>query len=335
MTTIKEIAKIAHVSGATVSRVINNSPHVKDETRKKVLETIEKLNYQPNSLARGMRLKKTNTIGLLLANTTNPFYAEIAQAVVDIASKYNYTVILCITNNDSQIQKKHIKILQQKKVDGFLFASVLLKDPPVRELIETGAPNVLFNRIFSSNENINYVVQDNELGTYMAVEHLIKNGHKRIAFINGYLNFSTFKQRLNGYLKALKEYNINYDKELVVAGGNNEEKAFEATQKLLSLEQLPTAIVCSNDSMALSSLEALNLSNLKVPEDISLMGFHDIDIAKHKLIQLSTVSINKYLMAEIATKSLIQIIEGDHSEATPIQIVLKPQLIIRKSCGCC
>ncbi len=333
MTTIKDIARIAQVSDATVSRVINDSPLVKEETRNKVLEVIEQLNYHPNTLARGMKTKKTYTIGLLVATLTNPFYAETAKIVVDTANNLGYATILCITDNDRHKQKEYINILKQRKVDGFLFASVLTEDKAVRELIKSGAPYLLFNRRFSSCQDVNYIVLDNSAGTYMAVEHLIKLGHKKIAFIRGTHNFSTSVERFSGYKKALEDYGIPYREEFVVDGQYDQEKTIHATKILLNLPTPPTAIVCCNDLMALSAMEVIISANLKIPEDIALIGFDNIDIAGHSLVQLTTVAQNKSLMAEIATQSLIKMIEKTQPPDQLVQLVLKPQLIVRKTCG--
>lgn len=330
MKTVKDIAEKAQVSEATVSRVINNYPHVKEETRKRVLAVIEEFDYYPNPIARGMRTQKTSAIGLLLANITNPFYAETATAVMDVAEQHGYSVILCITKNDSKRQENFIRILQQKKVDGFLFGSVLLNDPPVKQLINNGSPYVLFNRIFKNNDHINYVSLDNALGLYMAVDHLVRLGHDKIAFIRGCKNFSTFEERYRGYINALQECGLEFDKDLVVEGESEQHITHKVTAKLLNSKNRPTAIIASNDFMAFSALEVISKYNLRAPEDIAVIGFHDVEMASHNLIQLTTIGHNKYKMSEIATQSLIQIIEG---KELPIQVILKPQLIVRKTCG--
>ncbi len=330
MMKLRDIARKAQVSEATVSRVINNYPYVKEETRQRVLSVIEKNNFKPNQIARGMRIKKTHTIGLLIANITNPFYAEAATTVMNIADQYGYTVIICITNNDPQKQEEYIKILQQRKVDGFLFGSVLLKDPYVKGLIKSGVPYVLFNRIFKNNDGINYVSLDNKLGLSLLVEHLVSLGHKRIAFIRGCQAFSTSEERYQGYISTLNKLGLEYKPEFVIEGESNEEISYRVTKKLLDEKHGITAIIAANDLMALSALEAISRCNLRVPEDIALVGFHDIEIAKHQSIQLTTVGHNTFKMSEIATQSLIQLIEGNKNL---VQVVLKPQLLIRRTCG--
>ncbi|WP_338833320.1 HTH-type transcriptional repressor PurR [Moorella humiferrea] len=331
MATIKDVARRAGVSSATVSRILNKHPNVKVETREKVLEAMKELNFSPSFHARSMRIKKTHTIGLILSDITNPFYSETAKAVVDTADHLGYNVILGTTNNSIKTQKKYLEIIRRKQVDGLLFASVQLKDPTVEKVIEEGFPHMLYNRRLARSD-CNFVVIDNEQGSFLATEHLIKLGHKRIAYIRGPHNSSTGQERFNGYLKALKKYGLEYNQELVRDGEYDERQAHEATKVLLGLKERPTAIIAANDLMAFSSIECICRAGLKVPDDIAVIGFDDVEMSSHYNIQLTTVSKNKYEMAEIATRILIDIIEGENVPQ-PVQIVLKPQLIIRRTCG--
>ena len=332
MTTIKDIARRVNVSDATVSRVINDSPNVKPQTREKVQKAIKELNYYPNSLARGMRSKKTNSIGLLLADITNPFYAETAKTIIERAGKNDYSIILCTTNNDIIEQQKYIDVLLQRKVDGFIFASVHWKDPSLAAVMEAGVPYILYNRKTSAYKNLNYVVLDNELGAYLAVEHLYKLGHRRIAMIRGPHTFSTGKERSSGYLKALKEFGLLHDEKLIVQGEYSEKQSYDSAMKLFSSDNRPTAVFASNDLMALSVYDAALSCGLSVPSDIALVGFDDIEIASHRAIELTTVSQNRNMMAEIAFDTLRKNIENGPFQQ-PVQVVLKPMLTVRKTCG--
>jgi LacI family transcriptional regulator len=325
MTTIKDIARKAGVSGATVSRVINNMANVKPETRSRVLKAIEELNYYPNSLARGMRSKKTNSIGLLVADITNPFYAETAKTIIEAAGRFNYSIILCNTNNDLLEQQKYIDVLLQRKVDGLIFASVHYKDPSLTPVAASQIPYILYNRRMADSDGINYVVLDNELGALIAVEHLYGLGHRRIAFIRGPNTFSTGRERLNGYIQALDKFKIPYDGSIVVQGKYSEKQSYNAVKKLLSAEKRPDAIFASNDLMALSAMEAIMSSGLKIPDDIAVVGFDDIEIASHSAIQLTTVSQNRKMMAEIAIDSLRKMIQKE-ARHLPTQVILKPVL---------
>ncbi len=332
MVTIKDIARKAGVSSATVSRVINKMPNVRPRTRAKVQRVIEEYNYYPNDLARGMRSKKTNSIGLLLADITNAFYAETAKKIMELAGRNNYSIILCNTNNDLQEQQKYIDILLQRKVDGFIFASVHWRDPSLKAVIDSKIPFILYNRRTERNSRLNYVVLDNELGSYMAVEHLYQLGHRRIALIRGPNSFSTGRERFRGYRKALEKFNLGYDESIVMQGRYKEKQSYDAAIKLLSVKNRPTAIFASNDLMALSALDAAASMGLKVPEELSIVGFDDIEIAAHSAIQLTTVSQNRNLMAEIAFESLHKMM-SKKEPSLPVQVELKPSLTIRKTCS--
>jgi LacI family transcriptional regulator len=332
MSTIQDVANRAGVSKATVSRVLNDYQYINKETRERVQKAIEELNYSPSNLARGMRLKRTQTIGLLVADISNPFYSETAKAVINLANSYGYAVILGATDDKMKNEADFISILKQHQVDGFIFASVLLKDTPAKQLISSGVPTFLLNRRFSENRNVNYVVLDNQSGTYMAVEHLVKLGHRRIGFIRGHNLFSTSKERFQGYMNAVKDYNLDSDDSLIQLGNFNEKQAHQATLNLINLPSPPSAIVAANDLMAFSAMGAITNMGLRIPDDIALVGFDDVEMAHNSFIQLTTVTQNMHAMAEIATRTLIQIIEGGQVQV-PVQVVLKPQLIVRRTCG--
>ena len=334
MATIQDIADRAGVSKATVSRVLNNYQYINKETQERVQKAIEEVNYSPSNLARGMRLKRTQTIGLLVADISNPFYSETAKAVINLANSYGYAVILGTTDDNMKNQAEFISILKQHRVDGFIFASVLLNDTPVKQLISSGVPTFLLNRRFSQNRNVNYVVLDNQSGTYMAVEHLVKLGHRRIGFLRGHNSFSTSKDRFQGYMNAVKDYNLDFDDSLIQSGDFNEKQAYQATLNLIGLPSPPSAIVAANDLMAFSAMGAISTKGLRIPNDIALVGFDDVEMAQNSFVQLTTVAQNLHTMAEIATRTLIQMIEGGQVQV-PVQVMLKPQLIVRRTCGAC
>jgi len=329
--TIKEIAKLAGVSTATVSRVINNYPHISKKTRLRVQEVIQKFGYTPNAVARSLVTRKTATIGLVLSDITNPFYAEIARGIEDEARKYNYNVIFCSTDNTPEIQKTYIDLLYEKRVDGLIFASARIHDPDIEKLALEGIPFVLVNRKLEGIKT-NYVVVDNFLGAYVVAEHLIKLGHQRIGFIRGPLDYSTGIDRLEGYKKALLTYNIEFNGRLIKQGDFKRKSGYLACKEFLRMRNRPTAIFGSNDFMALGAWEAILEASLRVPEDIALVGFDDIELTSLKGIELTTVSQEKYRMGIKAVKILVDNIKHKEKKMTH-QIILKPKLIIRKSCG--
>lgn len=329
--TIKDIAKLAGVSAPTVSRVINNSPLVSEETREKVKRIIDEFGYQRNTLARSLVTKKTSTIGVLLSDITNPFYSEIARGMEDEARKFGYTVIFGSTDNTREIQKEYINLFLEQQVDGMIFASVALQDPDVERLFKKDVPFVLVNRRMDTIKT-DFVVLDNVKGAYLATEHLIKLGHERIGIICGLLNYSTGIDRLRGYQEALHKYGIEEVPKLIKPGDFRERSGCVAFSKFLKMKNPPTAIFASNDFMALGVLEAASECGLKIPEDIALVGFDDINFASFKFISLTTVTQRKYEMGAKGIQLLKNKLETTE-EWIPREIYLGPRLLVRDSCG--
>lgn len=329
--TTKDIARLAGVSQATVSRVLNNYENVREETRNKVVEIIEKRGYQPNHLARSMVVKKTRNIGLILADITNPFYSELSKVIIDRANVLDYSVLLCNTDNDPRVLENNLDILLQKRVDGIIFASVPTENARVEKLVRSGFPCLMCNRHLSYYRN-NFVVTDNEKGAYLAINHLIKLGHERICYISGPTEFSTALERIVGYKRALTEAGIPYDESLVFQGGFKKDFAYQVAKRIVSKKPLPTAIFCSNDIMALGTINSIIEAGYVVPEDIAVVGYDDINLASHSLIGLTTVAAKTVEMGTKALDYTIQLIEKGNSNLL-IQEYLEPELKIRKSCG--
>ncbi|ATW28049.1 LacI family DNA-binding transcriptional regulator [Candidatus Formimonas warabiya] len=329
--TTKDIARMAGVSQPTVSRVLNDSPNVKPGTKKKVMDIINKLGYTPNQLARSMVLGKTFNIGLVLADITNPFYSELAKSVIDRAKQSRYNVLLCNTDNNEDTMEMYLNYLMQKRVDGIIFASVSTKSIRVQHLVESQFPCILCNRRLES-EKENFIVSENTKGAYIAVKHLINLGHKEIAYISGSSDFSTAVERREGYCKALEEAGYAIDRSLVLQGRFKEENAYTAAKQLIALKKRPSAIFCSNDLMALAAINAIFDSGLKVPDDIAIVGYDDINVASYRTVNLTTVAQRKEEMGIKAVDHLLSIIEKGQP-TIPIQEYLEPKLIIRKTCG--
>jgi LacI family transcriptional regulator len=331
MLNMKDIAKLAGVSTATVSRVINNDPRVRKETRQEVEKIIEKFGYRRNLLARKLAMKRTSTIGVLLSDITNPFYSEIARGIEDEARQGGYTVMFGSTDNNSKIQQEYIDLFLEQRVDGIMFGSVSLEDPDVERLFKEDFPFVLINRKVDTIKT-DFIVLDNVKGAYMITEYLIKLGHRRIGIIHGPLNYSTGVDRLRGYKEALWKHAIKDDSELMKPGDFQQESGYLAFKKFCQIKNPPTAVFASNDFMALGALEAASEFGVKIPEDIALVGFDDIDFVSFKFVDLTTVSQRKYEMGTKGTQLLIRKIENS-GNWVPQEIYLEPKLIIRSSCG--
>ncbi|PFI59206.1 LacI family transcriptional regulator [Priestia megaterium] len=326
-----DVARKAGVSQSTVSRVLNNYPFIKEEKRKKVLEAIEELGFTRDEIARGLAQKRTNTIGLIVGDIVNPFFAESVGVMMKKASELGYDVVICNTNHKDNLLEKSIRTLVGKRVDGMVVASTNKHNPALTKLYESGYPVVLYNTCLE-DKHINYVIPNNEHGAYQATEHLIKLGHEKIAFIAGPSIFYSMGERLKGYKRALQEFNISYNEEFVYKEQYSYEKVFEYTINILQSNNRPTSFFAISDQMALAVLDAVRTLNFEVPKDISIIGFDDIHIASNSHIGLTTVAQRKEEMAEIALEKLFSLIEKPE-QPKPIEVVLEPQLIVRKTTG--
>lgn len=333
--TIKDIAKAANVSATAVSMAMNNKPGVSQKTRRKIQKIAEKLQYTPNFIARSLISHRSYTIGFILNSITDPFFPELAKGIEEYANSQGYNLLLCNTKRDLQTEKKSIDMLRSKGVDGIILATVLKDDPNILPLIEDEFPFVLINRHSLApvlKNKTSYVVLDNFRGGYMGMEHLYRLGHDRIAIITGDVNTSTAILRTKGSLKALTDCGAKVDRELIVEGRYQRQVAYEAAQKLITMEAPPTAYFAQDDYMAIGIREALFEKGFRIPEDVALMGFDDTEIASFAGIDLTTISQKKYDMGEMGAKTLIEKIEKT-SSGVASQLILEPGLIIRKSCG--
>ncbi|MCP1146785.1 LacI family DNA-binding transcriptional regulator [Lysinibacillus endophyticus] len=322
-----DVAKLAGVSQTTVSRVLNNFPHVRPTTKEKVLEAIEKLGFEPDEIARSLVKKKTNTIGLIVGNLANPFYSETAQAILNEASKVDYDVIMMEGDSNNISLSEVIGKLINRRVEGVVVASVKRNDDELTKVLtEKSIPVIFFNRTLDHAVNTNYIVVDNLKGSKLAMEHLIQSGHKKIAYITGWQGYSTFNDRFLGYKQALAENNLAYDGNLVFEV-NPKGSALDFSMDLLRNNPDVTAFFASTDSIALEILEAASRCNKRVPEDVSVIGFDNINISSNPYVKLTTVSQRKEEMSVLALTNLLKLINKEVE--TPVQITLEPELIVR------
>ncbi|WP_107943783.1 LacI family DNA-binding transcriptional regulator [Metasolibacillus sp. FSL H7-0170] len=323
-----DVAKLAGVSQTTVSRVLNDFPYVRPATRMKVLNAIEELGFKPDEIARSLVKKKTNTIGLIVGNLANPFYAETAQVILNEASKLNYDVIMMDGDSKNESLSEVLSKLLNRRVDGVIVATVKRREELTVNIVDSTIPILFFNRSMDNLEQANYVIVDDLKGSKIAMQYLIENGHKNIAYITitGYQEYSTFNDRFLGYKQALQDNGIAYNEELVFEA-NNHNSALDFSMNLLQTNPNVTAIFASTDSIALEVLEAISRCNKKVPEEISIMGFDDINIAGNPYVKLTTISQRKEEMSKLALTNLLALISGESS--SPVQIVLEPKLIVR------
>lgn len=328
--TIKDIARRAGVSIATVSRVINNkSEGVGRETREKILDIVKELNYYPNRIARGLVTKKTNILGLILPDISNPFFPSLARGVEDTASRYGYNMILCNTDNKKEKEETYISVLKENNVDGILYTSVIRqKDKNVKKLLQSKIPFVLLDRSINVRD-IPKVFTDGVSGMQQMINYLIENGHRRIAYISGPKSNSSTEQRLKGYRKALGDAGISADHTIMKDGDYKISSGYKNMLELLDEGGNFSAVACANDLMAVGALEALKDRGIKVPEEMSITGYDDIYIADVTSPKLTTVAQPKYEMGCIAAELLVKLVQGE--EISEREVVLQPSLVIRES----
>ena len=334
--TIKDIARMANVSHTTVSRALNNKSRIKNETKEKILAIAKELKYRPNFIARSLVMKKTKTLGLVITNIANPFYTELAQGIEATVRGLGYNIIFCSTHSDLSTEKHYIDMLRSKGVDGIIFSSAHMDDPNILVLAEEAFPIVLVNRRTYHpivREKVDYVGIDNILGGFLAVEHLIRLGHQRIGIIGGSSESSVGFERLEGGKRALSTYGLEAMGDYFLEGDFLKGSGYRGGKEFLKMAEPPTAIFATNDYMALGTYQAIVEEGQKVPENIALIGFNDIEFTAIKGVELTTIGQKKYEMGALAVKILVEKIEGGESKPSTKEIFLKPELIIRKTCG--
>jgi LacI family transcriptional regulator len=333
--TIKDIARVANVSHTTVARALNNKSRIRKETKERILSIARGLNYQPNFIARSLVMKRTKTLGLVITTIVNPFYTELAHGIERTAIGLGYNIILCCTHSDLSVEKQYIDMLKSKGVDGIIFTSAHIEDPNIGGLAEEGFPIVLVNRRTYHpvvKEKVDYVGVDNIRGGFLAVEHLIKLGHKRIGVIGGSSESSVGFERLEGGKKALEAYGLEQMENYFLEGDFLKDSGYQGGKRFLKMAEPPTAIFATNDYMALGVYQAILEEGLKIPEEVALIGFNDIEFAAIRGIELTTIGQKKYEMGALSVKTLVEKIEGKKVGLSE-EIILEPELIIRQTCG--
>lgn len=325
---IKDVAKEAGVSIATVSRVLNDVDVVNEDTKKKVQDAIKKLAYRPNIVARSLKTQKSRTIGIIIPDISSQFYPQIVRGAEDVANIYNYNIMLCNTDLDPEREMEYLMILKEKMVDGVLYMSNSL-EPSILDLIKKLQMAMVLVETTDKENSFPSVTIDNRKAAYDAVNYLIKKGNKKIAYIGTHedaVNASAV--RFAGYKDALEENKIEIDSSLIYFGGLKALDGYEAVQKIHG--KGVDAIFCAGDEVAMGAINALREKGIKVPEDVDVVGFDDIYSAAIFYPKLTTVAQPMYDMGSVAMRMLIKII--DKKELEDDHFVLPYQLIERDSC---
>lgn len=330
MANMKDIARIAKVSLGTVSHVLNGTAGVREPVRLRVLDAVKSTGYQPSQLARGLRRVQTNVIGMIIPDITNPFFPAVVRGAEDQAFSNGYRLILCNTDNDHAKELAHLNELRTYLPAGLIVIPSTFSDLTVqaRSYREAGAGVVCIDRL-PKDWIGDSVTADNQDGAYKATRHLIAMGHKQLAVITGPLHLTNAKERLNGFKQAIKEAKLQLAPEYVQETTFDKQGGATKANLLLRMIPRPTAIFAGNDMIALGVLTAIRSAGLRCPNDVSVMGFDDLDLAETTNPSLSSVSQSGYQLGATAARILLERIQGDTSPAKCI--VLETSLRVRDS----
>ncbi len=326
--TIKDVARAVGVSINTVSRALNAKPDVSPETRRQVLEVAKRLNYMPNKLARGLRSNKTGVIGVIVADIANPFFSAVVKGMGKAAKELGYSIILQDTGENYENEEEAIQIMISEQVDGLLITPVQTEKRTIRMLQESNIPFVLVARYFDDVDT-DYVVADDVQGGYLATTHLIERGHEKIAFINGPFYNSSAIERFQGYKKALAEHDIQLNEELIRNGALTMEDGYTRGKALLmGHEPRPTALFTFSDFVALGAMKAVHEVGLRIPGDIAIVGYDDIDFAFCLESPLTTIRFPKREMGEEVVSLLERKMSGEECHS---RLKMPVELVVRQS----
>ena len=328
MATIKDVAKMAGVSTTTVSHVINKTRFVAEETEKLVLQAIKDLKYSPSAVARSLKVNTTKSIGMIVTTSEAPYFAEIIHAVEEHCYRQGYSLFLCNTQNNAEKIRNHLDMLAQKRVDGILVMcseylpdslNILTNFETIPMVVMDWGPNVDTD-----------IIQDNSFnGGYLATQHLIENGHKQIGIIAGELTKTTAKTRYEGFVHAMQEAGLTINPNWVMEGFFEPEDGYECMNKILRQDTLPTAVFCCNDVMALGAISAIGEKGLRVPDDISIIGYDNIHASRFYAPPLTTIHQSKSRLGVQAVNLLFERINHKSEQRETIEI--HPELVVRKS----
>ena len=325
--TIKDVAKEAGVSLMTVSRVINNKEHIAAATREKVQAALEKLNYMPNISARNLVLQKTDFLGIVVPDISNPFFGDLVKAAEKIAKSRGYSIILGDSDGDISAETEYIEAFRGRMCEAIILVAPRSEDAVLQDLNKK-IPVILVDRKIEDDEMIQ-VYLDNAQGALSAVRHLLEQGHRRIGFVMGPENVPNSHRRKAGYINALKEFGLEYDSDLEFQGEFNVETGKEAFKKFIKLKNPPTAVFNSNDLMAFGFVTAARDAGYSIPEDFSVVGFDDIFLSSLMDPPLTTV---KYPYVEMGIQAINMLLDSiDNNTRVKMNEKLKHELIVRKS----
>ncbi|MDC3412037.1 LacI family DNA-binding transcriptional regulator [Aquibacillus sp. 3ASR75-11] len=326
MANIQDVAKKAGVSVATVSRVLNNHSSVTEKTRIKVEKVISELSYEPSMLGRNLRTSESKLLLVLLPSVSNPYYTEIINGIEETAIRNGYNILLCETDSNPERESRYFSLVKNRMADGIISMDPAVNKERLFELAKT-YPIVQCSE-YDKGADIPFVTINSELAAYHAVKHLIKLGHKKIALLTSDEQFLYARERRLGYERALREFDIEVNKQRIYYAGNiGFENGQQGMRSLLELDDRPTAVFAVSDILAIGALKEINSNGLRVPNDIAIVGFDKISFSNMTYPTLTTIAQPMYRMGSMSATMLINKIQGKHVES----IVMDHELVIRES----
>ena len=333
MATIRDVASKAGVSAATVSHVINKSRRVSDETRDRVLAAVESLKYRRDGIARSLRVSQTSTIGLMISDISNPFFAELVRGIEDAVHErgHDYNIVLCNTEENDERERRSLELVMEKRIDGLIMVPSGGNNDYLKDLVVDNMPIVFVDRSLPGID-VDSVVVDNRDSALRLVTHLVALGHKRIAAMQASLNASSIRERMDGYREAMSVAGIAVDKDFVICSRSTIDDAFAAGLALLDLKPRPTGVFCTNNFMTLGIVKALTERGLKCPDDVAVVGFDDFPWAATFRPRLTVAAQPGYALGQEAARLLFDRISRKRT-GPAVKLVLGTTIIIRESCG--
>ncbi|UCD36982.1 MAG: LacI family DNA-binding transcriptional regulator [Fidelibacterota bacterium] len=326
--TMKDIAQMAGVSVVTVSRALNDKPDINEVTKESILRIAQDLNYAPHDLARSLITRKTKTIGIIIPNNEDPFYAKIVGGISAESRERGYSVILCSSRSDADEELRLFRVLREKRVDGMLIYPAQEDDRYIAELRNIAIPYVFLNR-HTDELACDYVMNDNVHGTFSAVSELIRRGYRNIVYVCAKPTASSGEERIKGCQMAAEQHGLAAESLTVLTCEETIQSCYQLVKGVIQDKTPPMdAIFLWDDKLAIGAIKALLEAGLRIPQDIAVVGYDDIEISEFLYPSLTTVRQPTYQIGQTATRILLDKLETDGGLA-PRQIILKPELIIR------
>jgi len=333
MTTIKDVARQAGVSIATVSRVINGNDNVRQTTREAVLKAVESLNYTPSALAQGLQKKQTQTIGILFPDASSYYFAEIIRGINHYVRHHGYQIVVSSSHDAEEEAETLNTLLKSRQVDGVILMMPSVHNVDSLSIYLQDVPAVLLNTEIEFPDSVT-ICPDNYYGAYQATMHLIEHGHTRLGILYGSPQNYDSQERYRGFTDALETSGITHRKEYEAKGDFSEHTGYQAARNILNQPERPTALFAANDAMAIGAMESAKQLGLQVPSDLAVCGFDDISTARYMSPPLTTVSVPVFHIGQTAGKQLLAELQGDSVEENPERQTIQVELVLRESCGC-